>query len=68
MWWGVYVVMLSVLPQRWPLGVGALVNTLMFHFISIPMAETRLAGYKEAFPEYVSETNRLLPFALKRVK
>ena len=68
MWWGVYVVMLSVLPQRWFLGIGALVNTLMFLFISIPLAETRLAGYKERFFEYVSETNRLLPFALKRAK
>lgn len=68
MWWGVYAVMLSVLPQRWFLGIGALVNTLMFLFISIPLAETRLSGYKERFFEYVSETNRLLPFPIKRVK
>jgi steroid 5-alpha reductase family enzyme len=68
MWWGVYFVMLSVLPRFWPLGVGALVNTLMFLFISIPMAETRLAGYKEGYGRYVAETNRLLPFVLRKIQ
>ena len=68
MWWGVYAVMLSVLPRLWPLGVGALVNTLMFLFISIPMAESRLAGYKEGFDRYVAETNRLLPIELRRAR
>lgn len=66
MWWGVYAVLLSVRPDLWPLGLGALTNTLMFLFISIPMAETRLAGYKQGFDGYVKETNRLIPFALKR--
>jgi steroid 5-alpha reductase family enzyme len=67
MWWGVYLVMLSVLPSLWLLGIGALVNTLMFLFISIPMAETRMAGYKEGFDRYVAETNRLLPIAFRKV-
>lgn len=66
MWWGVYVVLLSVSPRLWSLGIGALTNTLMFLFISIPMAETRLAGYKEGFSDYIAETNRLLP--IKRNK
>jgi steroid 5-alpha reductase family enzyme len=68
MWWGVYAVLLSVRPDLWPLGLGALTNTLMFLFISIPMAESRMAGYKEGFERYVEETNRLLPIALKREK
>ena len=66
MWWGVYAVLVSVQPELWFLGLGALVNTLMFLFISIPMAETRMAGYKEGFDRYVQETNRLLPIAIKR--
>ena len=66
MWWGVYAVLLSVRPDLWLLGIGALTNTLMFLFISIPMAETRMAGYKEGFDRYVKETNRLLPIAIKR--
>lgn len=68
MWWGVYAVLVSVQPELWFLGLGALVNTLMFLFISIPMAETRMAGYKEGFDRYVQETNRLLPIAIKREK
>ncbi|NLI54602.1 MAG: DUF1295 domain-containing protein [Clostridiales bacterium] len=68
MWWGVYVVMLSVLPRLWPLGLGALVNTLMFLFISIPMAEARLAQYKEGFSDYAAQTNRLLPLPLGRAR
>jgi len=68
MWWGVYIAMLSVLPQYWFLGIGALVNMLMFLFISIPMAETRLAGYKEEFKAYQAETNRLLPVRLRQAR
>ncbi len=63
MWWGVFLVMVSVFPARWYLAIGALVNTLMFQFISIPMAERRMAAYKEGFAEYVAGTNRLMPFA-----
>lgn len=66
MWWGVYLVMLSILPDYWWLGLGALVNTLMFLLISIPMAEKRLAEYKEGFTQYVAQTNKLLPFPVWR--
>ena len=65
MWWGVFVVLLSVRPDLWLMGIGALCNTLMFLFISIPMAETRMAGYKEGFDRYVKETNKLLPVSFK---
>lgn len=66
MWWGVFLVMFSVLPARWYLGAGALVNTLMFQFVSIPMAEKRMAAYKEGFADYLAETNRLLPLPRHR--
>jgi len=66
MWWGIYLVMLSVRPAHWFLGAGALVNTLMFLFISIPMAEKRMAGYKEGYAAYRGETNMLLPLPLLR--
>ena len=60
------MVLLSVRPSLWLLGIGALTNTLMFLLISIPMAESRMAGYKEGFDRYVKETNKLLPIAVKR--
>ncbi len=62
MWWGVYVMMVSIYPQGWYYGIGALLNTLMFFFISIPMAEKRLATYKVNFETYKQETRMLLPF------
>jgi steroid 5-alpha reductase family enzyme len=61
MWWGVYVVMLSVLPRLWPLGLGALVKHADVPVHQHPMAETRLAQYKEGFSDYAAQTNRLLP-------
>lgn len=68
MWWGVYAVMLSVRPDLWLFGVGALVNTMMFLLISIPMAETRLKQYKSGFADYRAQTNSLLPFELRRAR
>lgn len=65
MWWGVYLMMLVNLPNCWYLGVGALVNTLMFLCISIPMAEKRLAQYKPEFAAYRRRTRMLLPIKKK---
>ena len=62
MWWGVYVVMLSALPDRWMLFVGALVNTLMFYFVSIPLADKRNSSIREGFETYRKETNRMWLF------
>ncbi|HOA14717.1 MAG TPA: DUF1295 domain-containing protein [Bacillota bacterium] len=61
MWWGVYVTMLSSHPDLWRLGSGALANTALFLFISIPMAERRMAAYKDGFKEYLEQTRPLLP-------
>lgn len=61
MWWGVFIMMFSVNPDLWIYGIGALLNTAMFFFISIPMAEKRLANYKANFGEYKKNTRMLLP-------
>lgn len=60
MWWGVYLMMVAVIPNYFYLFIGALVNTLMFVFISIPMAEKRQSE-KEGFLEYKKRTRMLLP-------
>lgn len=60
-WWGVYLVMLSEYPELWHLGVGALANTCLFLFVSIPLAEDHLAEYKQGFEAYCQETRMLLP-------
>lgn len=70
MWWGVYAIVLALNPSIWFVFFGALINTLMFLVISIPMAERRLATYKQGFQEYCDETWMLfpLPFARGRRK
>ena len=63
MWWGVYLAMLPSHTELWYLLIGALANTLLFLFISIPLAEKHLAGYKEGYAKYKNETRMLLPIA-----
>jgi hypothetical protein len=47
-------------PDMWYLASGAVINTLMFLFVSIPMADKRQAK-KEGFSQYKSSTRMLLP-------
>ena len=65
MWWGVYMAMLPSHTQLWYLLIGAFANTMLFLFISIPLSEKRLAGYKEGYQQYQKETRMLLPIARK---
>lgn len=64
MWWGIGIACTIAVPACWYLLVGALANTLLFIFVSIPMAEKR-QGKKEGFDKYKKETNYLLPFKIK---
>ena len=41
--------------------LGAILNTLLFLFISIPLAENNLRKYKENYNEYKEKTRMLLP-------
>ena len=65
MWWGVALAAVCSLPQMWYLIAGALANTLLFLFVSIPMAD-RHQSRKEGFYEYKAQTRMLLP--IKRPK
>lgn len=60
MWWGVAIMAMSVLGFEWFLPLGALLNTVLFFTVSIPMADKRQSA-KEGFAEYKSETHMLLP-------
>ena len=62
MWWGVALSVISVFPRAWYLGAGALANTLLFLFVSIPLADGHQAR-KAGFEEYKSQTRKLLPLA-----
>ena len=58
MWWGVGLASVIAMPDKWYLLIGALVNTLMFLFVSIPMADKR-QSLKPGFDEYKKETRML---------
>ena len=66
MWWGIALATVCVMPTRWWLIAGAVANTLLFVFISIPLAEKRQSR-KEGYEQYKKETRALLPIK-KRVK
>ena len=60
-WYGVAFVFIFSNISMWYVIIGAILNTLLFLFISIPLAENHLKGYKEGFEDYKKETRMLLP-------
>lgn len=60
-WWGLYLSVILIGNFNPFIGIGALLNTCLFIFISIPIAESHLSSYKENYKEYKSETRMLLP-------
>ncbi len=60
MWWGVALMVVCSEPHYWYLCTGALLNTLLFLFVSIPMADNKQSA-KPGFDEYKTETRMLLP-------
>ena len=65
MWWGVGLSVFSLFPTAPYLLIGALMNTMLFLSVSIPMADRR-QSVKEGFERYKKETRMLIP--IKRFK
>lgn len=61
-WYGVAFVFIFSSISEWYYLAGAIANTLLFVFISIPLADNNLATYKEGYDKYRKETRCLLPF------
>lgn len=61
MWWGIGMYSIITLDKYYFLVIGAILNTLLFLFVSIPMAENRQRSRKPGFEEYKKETRMLLP-------
>jgi steroid 5-alpha reductase family enzyme len=60
MWWGIGLAVVVSAPEAWYFIFGALANTALFLFVSIPMADGRQSK-KNGFPEYKKATRMLLP-------
>ncbi len=67
-WWGIYLLMLSLNDNMWVLFLGPMLNTLMFVFISVPLAEKRQIKKNPAYLEYKKTTNTFLLFPKKEVE
>ncbi len=60
-WYGLAFVFIFRNINQWYVIGGAILNTLLFLFISIPLAENHLRGYKKNYDEYVKTTRMLIP-------
>lgn len=60
MWWGIGLSSFFALNKNPVMLIGAFANTLLFLFISIPLAEGHQSR-KEGFEQYKKETRMLLP-------
>lgn len=60
MWWGVALAVICAAPRAWYFAAGALINTVLFLVVSIPMADRRQSR-KDGFEEYKKQTRMLLP-------
>lgn len=65
MWWGVGAAAVCLMPHNWWLLAGALANTCLFLFVSIPLADGHQSR-KEGFALYKKNTRMLLPLYKKQ--
>ena len=59
-WFGVALILIIHQYTYWYLAIGAIVNLLMFLFISIPMEEKHMMEYKPEMKNYKETTHMLL--------
>ena len=67
-WFALYLVYFVINLNMWYLFAGALVNLLMFIFISIPMEEKHMLSYKPQLKEYIKTTSMLLILPRRKKK
>lgn len=60
-WYGISMVYLLTNLNEWYLIFGAILINLLFVFISIPLAENKMATYKDNFIEYKRNKRMLIP-------
>jgi steroid 5-alpha reductase family enzyme len=60
-WWGLWLFAVAAAPGSWWTVVGAVVITLMFIFVSVPMMEARALATRAGYERYRARTPMLLP-------
>lgn len=67
-WFGAAFVLVIGHISYWYFLSGAIINLLMFLFISIPMEEKHMKSYKPNIEEYIKTTSMLLILTKKKIK
>ena len=67
-WFGVPLILIIHNPIYWYYIFGAVINLLMFLFISIPMEEKHMLEYKPSLKEYIKRTSMLLILPRRKLK
>ncbi len=65
-WWGIFIMQIGVLPNSYLPIIGAILMTLLFVFISIPMMEKHVIKKRPNYVEYKKEVSALIPWLRKR--
>jgi steroid 5-alpha reductase family enzyme len=60
-WWGLVAFSLAAGCAPWWVFVGAIAITVMFHLVSIPMIDRRMAESRPAYVDHAKRTSALLP-------
>jgi len=60
-WWGLFIIALGCGVEYWWTGIGALIITVMFKFISIPLIENHSLKRRWDYEEYQKHVPMLLP-------
>ena len=67
-WFGVALILIIANPTYWYFIFGAVINLLMFLFISIPMEEKHMLEYKPNLKSYIATTSMLLILPRRKEK
>jgi steroid 5-alpha reductase family enzyme len=60
-WWGIFLFGLAASPAHWWMGIGAVLITLLFRFISLRLIETRMLERRPGFAQVQQEIPILWP-------
>ena len=66
-WFGVALTLIASHFHYWYFFIGAVINLLMFLFISIPMEEKHFKEYKPDYEQYKKETSALLLLPKRKI-
>ena len=66
-WWGIWLMQMGIVPQKWATVSGPIFVTLLFIFVSIPMMERHILASKPSYSRYQKQVSTLRFMPRKRM-